>query len=141
MANVPITKSLLIAQVAVSGIALAQAPGAGDAGADSAWLEVPFVERESRFAQEDRDPDWAPAMEQRIAEAVAGFDTPLVELVGAQCRETLCRIEIHWPRSPSMPAMGIELTDLYGLGIDHQGESSGREDGNRYLQVLIARRR
>jgi hypothetical protein len=79
-------------------------------------------------------------MEQAITEEVASFRRPPVQLLGAECRSTLCKIEMHWPPNAGRPAIGQQLSYLYGLGIDHQGEYHGQEDGQRHLLVVIARR-
>jgi hypothetical protein len=127
-----------------------------------AWMRVSFEDRERLFEQETRDADWAPAMEQSIEEKVAEFDRPLEQVIGAEacvlvsmcqeemptvrlvsveCRETLCTIEMHWPPGTFRGIVGQQVSFLYGLGIDHQGEVYSDDDGSRYLVKLIARRR
>jgi hypothetical protein len=101
-------------------------------------------------------------MEQSIEEKVAEFDRPLEQVIGAEacvlvsmcqeemptvrlvsveCRETLCTIEMHWPPGTFRGIVGQQVSFLYGLGIDHQGEVYSDDDGSRYLVKLIARRR
>lgn len=127
-----------------------------------AWLRVSFEDRERLFSREVRDSDWAPAMKQAIAQKVAEFDRPLEEVFGAaacrglpmcqeemppvelesvECRRTLCRIEMEWPPDTSRAVIGQQVSFLYGLGVDHQGETKSRDDGDRYSMELIARRR
>lgn len=108
---------------------------------ESDWMSVPFEERERRFETEDRDLDWAPSMEQAIADEIAAWQRPPVRLVSAECRETLCKIDMHWPRNSGLPKIGGQLSRLYGLGIDHQGEFDGDYENNRYRLTAIAQRR
>lgn len=127
-----------------------------------AWFKVPFEERERRFMNESRDSEWAFPMEHAIKEEVAEFDRPLVEVAGeaicswlplcevempqvelafVECRATLCKIEMNWPPGTSRSVIGQQLSFLYALGIDHQGEWHGDVDSRRYSVELIARRR
>lgn len=129
---------------------------------EEAWMRVSFEDREILFEQESRDAEWAQAMELAIAEKVAEFDRPLeevigaaacfpvtmcqqdmptVELISAECRSTLCKIEMHWPPGTFRGVVGQQVSFLHGLGIDHQGEVYSDDDGSRYLLKLIARRR
>lgn len=137
-------------------------PGEQDVYDAEAWLRVSFEDRERRFAQEARDSEWAPTMEVAIREAVADLDRPLTELFpvevcsrlpicqeemppvqleNVECRRTLCKIEMLWPTGTFRGIVGQQVSLLYGLGIDHQGETNSRDDGNRYSVELIARRR
>lgn len=128
---------------------------------EEAWMRVPFEDRDLLYEQESRDVDWAQTMELAIEEKVAEFDRPLeevvgaaacvlvtmcregmptVELVSAECRSTLCAIEMRWPPGTSRAVVGQQVSFLYGLGIDHQGEGSSDDDRRRYLVKLIVRR-
>src|SRR5690606_27241681 len=116
-------RGALVILMAAIGAAQAQEPIEYDA---DAWIAIPFAERASLFEQEARDADWAPTMERAIAEEVADFDRPMeervppglcdrfpvcrdmppVQLVDADCRTTLCRIEMHWPPDATRAAVG-----------------------------------
>ena len=111
------------------------------ADAETDWMRVPFEERERLFRLERRDSAWAQQMEQAIAEKIATWTRPAVNLLSAECRETLCRISMLWPPDPNMPDMGQQLSSLYGLGIDHQGATDGNEQDDGYQWLVIARRR
>jgi len=117
------------------------AVGVGETDAALPWIEVPFEERDRRFAAEIRNPEWASAMERAIAEEIASWHRPAVELLTAECRETLCRIDTAWPRNVGLAETGQQLSYLYGLGIDHQGETLDLYESNRFRWVVIAQRR
>jgi hypothetical protein len=127
-------RSALIILVATTSAVFAQQPGGPDLRPEpqgerdiydaEAWMRVSFEDRERLFEQETRDADWAPAMDQSIEEKVAEFDRPLEQVTGT-----------------FRGIVGQQVSFLYGLGIDHQGEVYSDDDGSRYLVKLIARRR
>lgn len=158
----------LIVLIAATSVVSAQQPDRPEPQAEpesydeEAWMRVSFEDREILFEQETRDAEWAEAMELAIEQKVAEFDRPLeevvgaaacvpvtmcqeeiptVELISAECRSTLCKIEMHWPPGTFRGIVGQQISFLYGLGIDHQGEGHSDDDGDRYLVELIARRR
>jgi hypothetical protein len=133
-------KFVMLALAAVSGIAAAQGLTFESAEAE-AWFKVPFEERVIQFSMESRDPDWAPLMEEAIAEEVARWGNPPVQLVSAECRESLCRIDTRWPRNVGLAETGQQLSYLYRLGLDHQGETDSSYEDNRFRWVVILRRR
>jgi hypothetical protein len=157
-----------IVLIAATSIVFAQQPDGPEPQAEpevydeEAWMPVSFEDREILFEQETRDAEWAQAMELAIEKRVAEFGRPLEEVVGAaacvlvtmcqeemptvilvsaECRSTLCKIEMHWPPGTFRGVVGQQISFLYGLGIDHQGEAYSDDDGSRYLVKLIARRR
>jgi hypothetical protein len=80
-------------------------------------------------------------MELALAEEISRWRNPPVELVAAECRETLCKIDTSWPRSVGLAETGQQLSYLYKLDIDHQGETHSFYEGNRFRWVVILRRR
>jgi len=114
---------------------------AAAADAESAWMDLPYAERDSRFQREGRDVAWATSMESAITQKIADWSRPPVQLVSAECRVTLCRISMFWPEDSSNGDRGQQLSTLYGLGIDHQGETRLLAEANGYLWTVIARRR
>ena len=126
------------------------------------WQTVSFEERQLKFGREERDSEWAPAMEKAIEHKVAEFDRPLMEVLGedicsdiplcrekmpsvlllsVECRRTVCKINLRWPSGTARSVIGQQVSFLYELGIDHQGEMYSLDDENQYLVELIARRR
>ena len=140
---------------------ISQAEG-GESYDENAWIRVPFAERSRLFLEEGRDSEWADSMEEAIRAKVSELDRPLAEVVPAgvcalvsmcrvempsvrtesvECRATLCRIELHWPPGTTNPIIGQQLSFLYGIGIDHQGEIRTDDDGIRFQVEMFARRR
>lgn len=111
-----------------------------ETAAAEAWFETPYEERERRFDEEGLDPDWTPSMEQAIRKEIAAWHSPPVQLLTAECRETLCRIETHWPRNVGLAETGQQLSYLRRLGLDHQGQTQGGFEGNSYRWAVILRR-
>lgn len=108
---------------------------------EAAWFKAGFDERQRRFQLEGRDLDWAESMERAIAEEIGSWDNPPVQLLSAECRVTMCRIATYWPPNPYLDQLGQQHSYISGLGLDPQGEGYGVDEGNGYLDVVIARRR
>ena len=133
-------KFALLALVTVSGLATAQGLRFEDPAAE-AWFSVPFEERERLFNLEEIDPEWAPSTEQAIAEEIAKWNSPPVQLSAADCRETLCKIVTLWPRNVGLAETGQQLSYLRKLGLDHQGQTHDSYEGNHFRWVVVLRRR
>jgi hypothetical protein len=84
-------------------------------------------------------------MEEAISAEIAEWNSPSVQLATVECRESLCRIAMYRPPDAGLAAIGQQLSYLYKLGLDHQGETddSYERSGDqwRYRIILVARRR
>ena len=88
-------------------------------------------------ANEAIDPDWAPAMEQRIAERFAANAPPDFKLRSTTCKTSICIAEIETPSGEASTGYtGWHRSLGFKRGyIHHRGE----EDGSFRTVVFIAR--
>ena len=131
----------LLLLLAATSVPLAQetSESASAFDGETGWRQVPFEDRKRLFAAQHRDVAWASMMERAITDKITSWDQPPVQVVGTECRETLCKISMFWSE-PRLQEMGQQLSSLDVLGVDGQGPTHGVQEGNGYLWTVILRR-